>query len=52
MYKPVDRYSYVEDYDEFVASMAGDFVGHGILIKIDEESKAKAFIEAYVDEEK
>ena len=28
MYKPVDRYSYIQDYDEFVASMAGDFVGH------------------------
>lgn len=41
MYKPVDRYSYIQDYDEFVASMAGDFVGHGILIKIDEDDKAR-----------
>ena len=28
-YKPLDRWSFVADYNEFMAQMQGSFVGHG-----------------------
>jgi carboxyl-terminal processing protease len=41
MYKTLDKWSFVADYDEFVAEMEGEFVGHGIRIGIDENLKAR-----------
>jgi C-terminal processing protease CtpA/Prc len=40
-YKPLDRWSFVADYDSFVASMQGTFVGHGIRIGLDAQGKAR-----------
>ena len=40
-YKPLDRWSFVADYDSFVASMQGTFVGHGIRIGLDALGKAR-----------
>ena len=40
-YKPVDRWSFVADYDEFNAEMQGTFVGHGIRVGLDESQKAR-----------
>lgn len=40
-YKPLDRWSFVADYDSFIASMQGTFVGHGIRIGVDAQGKAR-----------
>jgi carboxyl-terminal processing protease len=40
-YKPKDRWSFVADYNSFVASMKGTFVGHGIRIGVDAQGKAR-----------
>jgi C-terminal processing protease CtpA/Prc len=40
-YKPVDRWSFVADYDEFLAQMQGNFVGHGIRVGLDENDEAR-----------
>jgi C-terminal processing protease CtpA/Prc len=40
-YKPLDRWSFVADYNEFIASMQGTFVGHGIRIGLDPAGKAR-----------
>lgn len=40
-YKELDRWSFVEDYDEFNAYYAGTFVGHGFRIGVDETGKAR-----------
>jgi carboxyl-terminal processing protease len=40
-YKPLDRWSFVADYDAFVASMHGSFVGHGIRIGLDSQGNAR-----------
>jgi carboxyl-terminal processing protease len=40
-YKPLDRWSFVADYNEFIASMQGTFVGHGIRIGLDAQNKAR-----------
>jgi len=40
-YKTLDKWSFVADYDEFIAEMQGEFVGHGIRIGIDESLKAR-----------
>lgn len=37
----LDRWSFVADYDEFVAEMQGTFVGHGIRIGLDAAGKAR-----------
>ena len=29
-YKTLDKWSFVADYNEFMAEMQGEFVGHGI----------------------
>jgi C-terminal processing protease CtpA/Prc len=34
-YKQLDRWSFVADYEAFVASMQGSFVGHGIRLGLD-----------------
>lgn len=40
-YKPVDRWSFVADYNEFIAEMQGTFVGHGFRIGVDNQSNAR-----------
>jgi C-terminal processing protease CtpA/Prc len=40
-YKTLDRWSFVENYDEFKASMEGTFVGHGFRIGLDENGFAR-----------
>jgi carboxyl-terminal processing protease len=40
-YKQFDRWSFVADYDAFTASMQGTFVGHGIMIGLDAQGKAR-----------
>ena len=40
-YKPLDRWSFVADYDEFNAEMNGEFVGHGFRIGLDDAGKAR-----------
>lgn len=40
-YKELDRWSFVADYDEFNAEMAGSFVGHGFRIGLDDEGNAR-----------
>jgi carboxyl-terminal processing protease len=40
-YKVLDRWSFVADYNAFVASMQGTFVGHGIRIGLDPQGKAR-----------
>lgn len=41
LYKPIDTWSFVADYDEWQSEMAGEFVGHGISIGIDDSDKAR-----------
>lgn len=36
-YKTLDKWSFVEDYDKFVAEMQGTFVGHGFRLAFDKE---------------
>jgi carboxyl-terminal processing protease len=40
-YKTLDRWSFVADYDEFMAEMQGTFVGHGFRIGVDFNDKAR-----------
>ena len=40
-YKNYDRWSFVADYDEFIASMQGTFVGHGIRMGLDASKKVR-----------
>ena len=40
-YKTLDKWSFIADYDEFTAEMQGEFVGHGIRIGVDADSKAR-----------
>jgi carboxyl-terminal processing protease len=40
-YKTVDRWSFVADYNAFMASMQGSFVGHGIRMGLDAQKKAR-----------
>ena len=41
MYKELDRWSFVADYDAFTAEMQGTFVGHGFRIGLDENDTAR-----------
>jgi C-terminal processing protease CtpA/Prc len=41
MYKTLDRWSFVADYDDFMAEMEGTFVGHGFRIGLDESDQAR-----------
>ncbi len=40
-YKELDRWSFIADYDEFIAEMGGEFVGHGFRIGLDNAGKAR-----------
>lgn len=40
-YKTLDRWSFVQDYDEFNAYYQGSFVGHGFRIGVDNARKAR-----------
>jgi carboxyl-terminal processing protease len=40
-YKPLDRWSFVADYNEFMAQMQGSFVGHGFRIGLDDTDTAR-----------
>lgn len=40
-YKELDRWSFVADYDEFIAQMSGTFVGHGFRIGLDNNDIAR-----------
>jgi len=41
MYKELDRWSFVADYETFISQMEGDFVGHGIMVTLSEDNKAR-----------
>ncbi len=41
VYPDYDKWSFVADYEEFNAEMAGEFVGHGIRIGVDDGQKAR-----------
>ncbi|MBK7712668.1 MAG: hypothetical protein IPJ37_18190 [Bacteroidales bacterium] len=40
-YKLLDRWSFVADYEEFMAEMQGSFVGHGFRIGLDDSGNAR-----------
>ncbi len=40
-YKQMDRWSFVTDYESFMASMEGSFVGHGIRMGLDEANNVR-----------
>jgi C-terminal processing protease CtpA/Prc len=40
-YQPRDRWSFVADYNEFIAEMQGTFVGHGFRIGLDDADIAR-----------
>ena len=40
-YKTLDRYSFVEDYDQFMAAMQGSFVGHGFSVDLDNDQNVR-----------
>lgn len=40
-YLPIDRWSFVADYDDFMASMEGSFVGHGIRMGLDDANNVR-----------
>lgn len=40
-YKEKDKWSFVADYDEFLAEMQGSFVGHGFRIGMDNSDNAR-----------
>jgi len=40
-YHPLDRWSFVADYDQFMAEMQGSFVGHGFRIGLDDANTAR-----------
>jgi len=40
-YTPKDKWSFVADFDDFMASMEGDFVGHGIRLALDDNDEVR-----------
>jgi carboxyl-terminal processing protease len=40
-YLPKDKWSFVADYDAFMASMGGSFVGHGIRMGLDDANNVR-----------
>jgi carboxyl-terminal processing protease len=40
-YKTLDRWSFVADYNEFIAEMQGTFVGHGFRVGVDASENAR-----------
>jgi carboxyl-terminal processing protease len=43
-YKPLDKWSFVADYDQFTAQMQGSFVGHGFRIGLDDANNARILL--------
>jgi carboxyl-terminal processing protease len=41
MYKTLDRWSFVQTYEEYLAMSQGDFVGHGISLGLDPNSQVR-----------
>jgi carboxyl-terminal processing protease len=41
MYKTLDKWSFVETYDEYVAETTGSFVGHGISMGLDADNNVR-----------
>jgi carboxyl-terminal processing protease len=46
-YLPKDKWSFVANYDDFMASMEGSFVGHGIRMGLDSSNKVVRVISLY-----
>jgi len=46
-YKTIDRWSFVETYDEYVAQSQGSFVGHGISMGLDSISNTARIAQIY-----
>jgi len=40
-YKELDKWSFVADYEKFIQQMGGGFVGHGIMVALSEDNKAR-----------
>jgi C-terminal processing protease CtpA/Prc len=40
-YRSKDRWSFISDYDDFMASMQGSFVGHGIRMALDNQNNVR-----------
>lgn len=40
-YEPTDKWSRVQEYDEFLSESKGSFVGHGIRIGLDQSNKTR-----------
>ncbi len=40
-YRPLDRWSFIADYQAFMASMQGSFVGHGIQLALDNSNNVR-----------
>jgi C-terminal processing protease CtpA/Prc len=40
-YKTLDRWSYVQTYDQYVAQSQGSFVGHGIIMGLDPSNQVR-----------
>jgi hypothetical protein len=38
-YKTLDRWSFVQTYDQYVAENTGSFVGHGISMGLDPSNR-------------
>jgi carboxyl-terminal processing protease len=43
-YKPLDKWSFVVPYDQFMAQMQGSFVGHGFRIGLDDADNARIVV--------
>jgi carboxyl-terminal processing protease len=41
IYKPLDKWSYITDYDKLNAMVNGDFIGHGFSMGLDDSLKAR-----------
>jgi len=41
LYNDLDKWSFVADYDKFMSQLEGNFVGHGIMIGLSEDNKAR-----------
>jgi carboxyl-terminal processing protease len=46
-YKAFDRWSFVSDYNQFMASMSGSFVGHGIRLGYDQVTNTVRIVTIY-----
>jgi C-terminal processing protease CtpA/Prc len=46
-YKTLDKWSFIQTYDEYVAENEGSFVGHGISMGLDSSNKAVRIAQIY-----